>query len=107
MADLLAAIALFLNAELGYPVVDAPLVLRAHTGAAGMYVRGAIVLDEGVDLTTLHGRSVLVHEMAHHAQAQGAVVRYCAEGDAYFVQMRYLWIIADQARIEEMCDAKG
>lgn len=58
-------------------VADMPAIQRASAAelralcgrCRALYARPVILLREDVDLGTDEGRSILVHELAHHAQA--------------------------------------
>ena len=71
--------------------------LSGHGTADALYEveTATIYLSDHVNLDTVHGRSVLLHELVHHVQHQTdleavACGHWFVEGDAYSVQAEYL-----------------
>lgn len=70
---------------------------RSETGyGVAMDVPARLILREDVDLGTVYGRGILLHELVHLLQAQagpaayGTSTWYAREREAYRVQYRYL-----------------
>lgn len=61
-------------------VMSAPEMQRLCGKCIGAYKRPVIMLRDDVDLGTVHGRAVLLHELVHHHQemtGRGGLVHTC------------------------------
>lgn len=99
LAELLALAA----AWSGYPPVETlpaieqrPAVEMPCPCPAIYLYDGRMLLARELDTGTAHGRSIVLHELVHHLQAQegpaeyGTPLWYTREREAYRVQYRYL-----------------
>lgn len=73
------------------------MVCKGGCSPSGLYKDGTLYLSDGLDLSTPMGRSIVFHELVHHAQrmASGSEAHDCQEWtrremQAYALQNRYL-----------------